>query len=258
MMMNNIFDSHAHYDDKAFDADRGEVIAGLQAQGICGVVNCGSNKKSSLASLNLSEKFSFFYAACGVHPHSANEADSADFIKELPVFTAANKCVAIGEIGLDYHYDFAPRDVQKAVFEAQLVIAAELDLPVIVHDREAHEDILFLLKKYKPRGVMHCFSGSVETAAEIIKLGMHIGLGGAVTFKNAKKPLEAARFVPAERLLIETDCPYMAPVPFRGKRCDSSMIPYTADAIASERGLETQMLLDLTAKNARELFGITK
>jgi len=255
-MIYNIFDSHAHYDDEAFDADREEVLTGLPAQGVCGVVNCGSDRESSLSSLELSETFSFIYAACGVHPHSASNSETNAFLQELPLITTANKCVAIGEIGLDYHYDFSPRDVQKHVFETQLALAVQLGLPVIVHDREAHEDTLQLLKKYKPHGVMHCFSGSVETAAELIKLGLYIGLGGAVTFKNAKKPLEAARFVPAERLLIETDCPYMAPVPYRGNRCDSSMIAYTAEKIAMERGLEIQALLDLTARNARELFGL--
>lgn len=255
-MIYNIFDSHAHYDDEAFDADREEVLTGLPAQGVCGVVNCGSDRESSLSSLELSETFSFIYAACGVHPHSASNSETNAFLQELPLITTANKCVAIGEIGLDYHYDFSPRDVQKQVFETQLALAVQLGLPVIVHDREAHEDTLQLLKKYKPHGVMHCFSGSVETAAELVKLGLYIGLGGAVTFKNAKKPLEAARFVPAERLLIETDCPYMAPVPYRGNRCDSSMIAYTAEKIAMERGLEIQALLDLTARNARELFGL--
>lgn len=252
--MKNIFDSHAHYDDEAFNDDRADVIAGLPAQGICGVVNCGSNKDSSLSSLELSETYSYLYAACGIHPHNAGDTQTMGFLQELPRLTAHEKCVAIGEIGLDYHYDFSPREVQNSIFEKQLILAVELDMPVIVHDREAHEDMLRLLKKYKPRGVMHCFSGSTETAAEIIKLGMYIGLGGAVTFKNAKKPLEAARFVPAERLLIETDCPYMAPVPYRGKRCDSAMIPYTAQVIAGIRGVDTQSLLDLTAKNAKDLF----
>ncbi|NLX92326.1 MAG: TatD family hydrolase [Clostridiales bacterium] len=255
--MKNIFDSHTHYDDKAFDEDREQILAGLPAQGICGVVNCGSDKKSSEDSLLLSDRFPFVFTACGVHPHHASQDDSVNFVKILPVVTAAKKCVAIGEIGLDYHYDFAPRDVQQSIFEAQLALAVELDLPVVVHNREAHEDTLRLLEKYKPRGVMHCFSGSVETAAIIVKFGMYIGLGGSVTFKNAKTPLDVARFVPAERLLIETDCPYMAPVPFRGKRCTSAFIPYTAEKIAELRGVTAQDILDLTAKNARELFRIT-
>jgi len=253
--MNNIFDSHAHYDDKAFDEDRFEILASLPSQGVCGVINCASDRKSSESSLELSNIFSFVFAACGIHPHSAgavSELSDDEFMR----FFSHKKCVAVGEIGLDYHYDFSPRELQKQVFEAQLAIAADLNLPVVVHDREAHEDTMQLLKKYKPKGVLHCFSGSVEMAAEVIKLGMYIGIGGAVTFHNAKKPLEAARFVPSGRLLIETDCPYMTPVPFRGTRCTSAMIPFTAEKIAEERGITAQALLDLTAENAKELFGI--
>ncbi|MEI6578991.1 MAG: TatD family hydrolase [Eubacteriales bacterium] len=256
--MNNIFDSHAHYDDEAFDQDRLEVLSALPSQGICGVINCASDKESSRSSIKLSENFSFVFAACGIHPHSAGALAITNIDTELISFFSHNKCVAIGEIGLDYHYDFSPREIQKQLFEAQLTLAKELNLPVIVHDREAHEDILVLLKKYKPQGVIHCFSGSVEMAEEIVNLGMHIGLGGAVTFKNARKPLEVARFVPAERLLIETDCPYMSPVPFRGTRCTSALIPYTAEKIAEGRGISLQALLDLTAKNANELFKITE
>lgn len=254
--MKNIFDSHAHYDNKAFDEDRHEVLTQLPSQGVCGVVNCGTDRKTSEDSLALSDRYPFIFAACGVHPHDASQEDSADFVKELPILTTTKKCIAIGEIGLDYHYDFSPRDVQQAIFEAQLAIAVEQDLPVIVHNRQAHEDTLRLLEKYKPRGVLHSFSGSVETMEIIIKLGMYIGLGGVVTFKNAKTPLEVARFVPAERLLIETDAPYMTPVPFRGKRCSSALIPYTAEKIAEIRGTTAQDVLDLTARNAKDLFCI--
>ncbi len=255
--MENIFDSHAHYDDEAFNEDRFDILSALPSQGICGVINCASDKSSSQSSIELAERFGFVFAACGVHPHSAGVSAAAEIDEEFMRFFTRNKCVAVGEIGLDYHYDFSPMNIQKQVFEAQLSIAVELDLPVIVHDREAHEDTLILLKKYKPRGVLHCFSGSAEMASEVIKLGMYIGLGGAVTFKNARKPLETAHFVPSGRLLIETDCPYMAPVPFRGNRCTSAMIPFTAEKIAEERGMSAQALLDLTANNARELFGIT-
>lgn len=164
--------------------------------------------------------------------------------------------VAIGEIGLDYHYERDSREKQLEVFEKQLVLANELSLPVIVHDREAHEDTLNLLKKHRPHGVVHCFSGSVETAKEIIKLGMYIGLGGAVTFKNAVKPAEVAAFVPKDRLLLETDAPYMSPVPYRGKRCTSLLIPYTAEKIAAVRGEAVEELLFETDKNARTLFHI--
>ena len=166
------------------------------------------------------------------------------------------KTVAVGEIGLDYYYEKATRDAQLRLFEQQLQVANELSLPVIVHYREAHEDTLRLLKQYKPRGVVHCFSGSVEMAKEVLKLGMYIGLGGAVTFKNAVKPVEVAKIVPQDRLLVETDAPYMTPVPFRGKRCDSGHIAYTAARLSEIRGEDTQALLDYTAENARRLFGI--
>ena len=253
--MNNIFDSHAHYDSEAFDADRKELLSALPMQGVCGIINCGSDMASSLKSLELADEFDFVYAACGVHPHEA-ESCKQGYISVLEKLCKEKKCVAVGEIGLDYHYDFSPRDIQQKVFEEQLVLAKELDLPVIIHDREAHEDTLNLLKKYKPKGVVHCFSGSVEMVNEIVKLGMYIGLGGAVTFKNARKPREVAEHVPSEMLLIETDCPYMTPVPFRGKRCDSSFIPYTAEVIAEVRGVTPHEILDLTRVNANILFGL--
>ena len=208
---------------------------------------------SSLKSLEIADEFEFVYAACGVHPHEA-EGCKQGYLPVLKKLCSEAKCVAVGEIGLDYHYDFSPREIQQQVFEQQLVLAKVLDLPVIVHDREAHEDTFNLLKRYKPKGVVHCFSGSAEMAKEIVKLGMYIGLGGAVTFKNARKPREVAEIVPADKLLIETDCPYMTPVPFRGKRCDSSYIPYTAEVIAEVRGVTAQEILDLTRANAINLF----
>lgn len=253
--MNNIFDSHAHYDSEAFNDDRKELLSALPLQGVCGIINCGSDMASSLKSLELADEFEFVYAACGIHPHEA-EGCKDGYLSVLKKLCSEKKCVAVGEIGLDYHYDFSPRDIQQKVFEDQLALAKELDLPVIIHDREAHEDTLNLLKKYKPRGVVHCFSGSVEMAKEIVKLGMYIGLGGAVTFKNARKPREVAEYVPSDMLLIETDCPYMTPVPFRGKRCDSSFIPYTAEVIAEARGVTPQEILDLTRENANKLFGL--
>ncbi len=253
--MNNIFDSHAHYDSEAFDDDRKELLNALKGQGVCGIINCGSDMASSLKSLELADEFEYIYAACGVHPHEA-ESCKQGYLPVLKKLCMEEKCVAVGEIGLDYHYDFSPRDIQKRVFEQQLVLAKELDLPVIIHDREAHEDTFELLKRYKPKGVVHCFSGSVEMAKEIVKLDMYIGLGGAVTFKNARKPLEVAAYVPDDKLLIETDCPYMTPVPYRGKRCDSSYIPFTAEVLASVRNTTAEEILDLTRKNANTLFGL--
>lgn len=253
--MNNIFDSHAHYDSEAFNDDRKELLNVLPSQGVCGVINCGTDIASSLKSLEYADEFPYVYAACGIHPHEAEECKEG-YLSVLRNLCNDPKCVAVGEIGLDFHYDFSPREIQKKVFEEQLILAKELDLPVIVHDRESHEDTLNLLKKHRPKGVVHCFSGSAEMAKEVVKLGMYIGLGGAVTFKNARKPLEVAAIVPADKLLIETDCPYMTPVPFRGKRNDSSYIPYAAEVIASARGVTAQEILDFTRANANTLFGL--
>lgn len=253
--MNGIFDSHAHYDDEAFDSDRHELLAALPEQGICAVVNCASDIARSHTCLELSEKYAYIYAACGVHPHEASKCDT-DWLNELKTLCRETKCVAVGEIGLDYHYDFSPRDEQLEVFESQLILANELNLPVIVHDREAHEDTLRLLKKYKPRGVVHCFSGSAEMAREVTSLGMYIGLGGAVTFKNARKPAQVAASVAADRLLTETDCPYMAPVPFRGTRCDSRMIAQTVKVLAALRGIGEDETVSLARENASRLFGV--
>ena len=253
--MNAIFDSHAHYNDEAFAEDRDALLASLPAKGVVGVINCATDLATCEESLALADRYPFLYAACGVHPHEA-AAQPADWRARVRAFCEHPNCVAVGEIGLDYHYDFSPRDVQQAFFSAQLALANELDLPVIVHDRESHEDTLRLLRQYRPHGVVHCFSGSVEMAKECVALGLYIGLGGATTFKNARKPLEVAAAVPADRLLIETDCPYMAPVPFRGQRNDSALIPYAAQAIADARGVTPAEILAQTRANANRLFGL--
>ena len=254
-MYNNIFDTHAHYDDSRFDEDRDELLTSLKEKGVSHIVNCGCDLKSSLTTVALSDKYDFIYAAVGVHAHEAEETRESDLIEIEKLHTNRN-VVAVGEIGLDYHYDFSPRDRQIEVFERQLILANKLDLPVIVHDREAHEDTMNLLKKHKPKGVVHCFSGSAEMAKEIVKLGMYIGIGGAVTFKNAKKPVEVVEYLPLNRLLLETDAPYMTPVPFRGQRCDSSHIAYTAEKIAEIKGIEVQELINICNENAKRLFGI--
>ncbi len=254
-MYRNIFDTHAHYDDSRFDEDRDELLSSLSEKGVSNIVNCGCDLKSSLTTLELAEKYDFIYAALGVHAHEAEEATDSD-LNEIEKLYSKQKVVAVGEIGLDYHYDFSPRERQIEVFERQIKLANELDLPIIVHDREAHEDTMNLLKKYKPKGVVHCFSGSAEMAKEIIKLGMYVGMGGAVTFKNAVKPVEVARLLPLDRLLLETDAPYMTPVPFRGKRCDSAHIAFTAERIAEIKGIDSQQLIDICNENAKRLFGI--
>ena len=254
-MYQNIFDTHAHYDDSRFDEDRDELLSSLSEKGVAHIVNCGCDLKSSLTTLALAEKYDFIYAAVGVHAHEAEEATDEDLQKIAELYKN-KRVVAVGEIGLDYHYDFSPRERQLEVFEAQLALANELELPVIIHDREAHEDTMKLLKKHRPKGVVHCFSGSAEMAKEILKLGMYIGLGGAVTFKNAVKPVEVAKMLPLDRLLLETDAPYMTPVPFRGTRCDSAHIAYTAEKIAEIKGIDVQELIDVCSENAKRLFGI--
>ena len=251
--MKNIFDSHAHYDNSAFDPDREELLARLPSIGVTGVINCGCDLKSSLKALELAEKYDYIFAAVGVHGLDVHHTDESE-LDEIKKLYSHKKSVAVGEIGLDYHYSAELAEKQKLFLRRQLETAVELDLPVIIHDREAHADTLALLTEYRPKGVVHCFSGSVETAKEVLKLGMYIGLGGAATFKNAKKPLEVAAMVPDDRLLIETDCPYMTPVPFRGKRNDSSFIPYSASVIAAARKQDAQLLLNQTAQNARQLF----
>lgn len=255
MNFHNIFDSHAHYDDARFQDDLENLLAALPEQGVVGVISCGVNEETSRFAAHLAAIYGYIYAAAGFHPLNLEDVpeNPTAILREL---LKNPKTVAVGEIGLDYFYEKESRDAQLRLFEQQLQVANECNLPVIVHDREAHEDTLRLLKQYKLRGVVHCFSGSVEMAKEVLKLGMYIGLGGAVTFKNAVKPVEVAKIVPQERLLVETDAPYMTPVPFRGKRCDSSHIAYTAERLAEIRGEDAQALLDYTAENAQRLFGI--
>lgn len=255
MSLTHIFDSHAHYDDERFSEDVYELLDVLPEKGVSGVISCGVNTESTHFAQALAQKYAYIYAAAGFHPLNLEDVPEKTeaVLREL---LKAPKTVAIGEIGLDYHYEKESRKEQLALFEMQLHLAKELDLPVIVHDREAHDDTLRLLKEIQPKGVVHCFSGSVEMAKEILKLDMYIGLGGAVTFKNAVKPVEVAAMVPAERLLLETDAPYMTPVPFRGKRCDSSLIAYTAARIAEIRGVDTQALCEQAEINTRRLFRI--
>lgn len=248
-----IFDSHAHYDDKAFDVDRDDLLTNLFNTNVCGIINVGCSMETSRMSVDLSKKYPLIWASVGVHPHEAEKIPS-NYLDILNGYLSKEKTVAIGEIGLDYHYDFSPREVQKQVFEDQLKLAKDLDLPVIIHDREAHLDTFNLLRKYRPKGVVHCFSGSVEMANEIINMGMYIGLGGAVTFKNAKNPVLVSKSVPIDRILLETDCPYMTPVPYRGSRCNSGMIKFTAEKIAFERNIDVDELFNITKENVFKLF----
>ena len=249
-----IFDSHAHYDDKAFDNDREELLERLFSSSVCNVINVGCSIETSKKSIELAKKYPQIFAAIGVHPLEIKDSPE-NYIEILKNLSTEPKVVAIGEIGLDYHYDDAPSsEIQKQVFELQLKLARNLDLPVIIHSRESTKDTVDILNKYKPKGVVHCFSGSLETANEILNLGMYIGLGGTVTFKNAKNPINVAKNIPLDKLLLETDAPYMSPVPFRGKRCDSSLIKYTAEKICEIRNVEFDYLLTQTKNNAKKLF----
>ena len=254
-MYKNIFDSHAHYTDKAFNEDRGIMLGSLKESGVCGIINCGADIESSVSSVDLASKYDYIYAACGIHPEEADKTPE-NYIDILRDLAKNEKCVAIGEIGLDYYWRQDTKDLQKELFEKQILLSKELDLPIIVHDREAHGDTMEILKKHRPKGVLHCFSGSPETATEVLKLGMYIGLGGALTFKNARKAVEVAQMLPLDRLLLETDCPYMAPVPMRGKRNNSGYISFIAEKVAEIKGIDPQSVLDVTMENTKRLFNI--
>lgn len=255
--MRNIFDSHAHYYSHQFDSDREQLLGWtLQEKGVVGIVNMGSDLESCYATLELTRRYDYIWGGVGIHPEDALDLPE-DWLGQIQEMLKEPKIVAVGEIGLDYHWlDACPKDRQQEVFAIQLELARELALPVVVHDREAHADTLEFLKKYKPAGVVHCFSGSWEIAREILDLGMYIGLGGVVTFKNARHAVEVARNIPLERLVLETDAPYMAPVPYRGNRNDSSLIAFVAEKIGELRGMEAQAVLDVTAENTRRLFNL--
>ncbi len=250
----NIFDAHAHYDDSWFDEDRLELLESLRTKGVCKVVNNAVDLKTAQKCIEYAERYDFMYAAVGFHPENLENLPD-DYLDKVAELTKHKKVVAIGETGLDYHWDI-PKELQKRVFEEQLKLSLDLKMPIVVHDREAHGDTFDLLRKYRPNALVHCFSGSVELMREAVKMGMYISLGGVVTFKNARHSVEVAREIPLDRLLLETDAPYLAPVPFRGKRCDSSMIVYAAQKIAELRNLTTQELLNITAENANRFYHI--
>lgn len=247
-----IFDSHAHYDDAKFDKIRDELLDSLPRQGVCGVINCGCDTESSKIALAFAEKYPYIYAAVGVHPENIGGGT----VLEIEALSQHKKCVAIGEIGLDYYWVSDNKQEQKALFEEQLILANRLNLPVIVHDREAHADTLELLKKHRPKGVVHSFSGSREMAREILNIGMYIGIGGVITFKNARKLPEVVEMLPEDRLLLETDAPYLTPVPYRGEINHSAMIFFTAKKIAEIRNTTDEQVLSSARKNAEKLFNI--
>lgn len=255
-MTDNIFDSHAHYCDSAFDADRDELLTAMHKDGVRYAAVISTNLEDTAQNAALAEKYDYIYSAAGIHPEFADDVPD-DYIEKLrSAVRSCGKIRAIGEIGLDYHYGSDNKEQQIQIFTQQVELAQELELPIIVHSRDACEDTLEILRKYRPNGVVHCFSYSAEVAKEVIKLGMYIGFTGVLTFKNAKKAHKALAVVPDDRLLLETDCPYMAPEPFRSKRSESRMIAYTAEAAAKTRGTSAQEILDITCTNAMKFYGI--
>ena len=246
-----IFDTHAHYDDERFDEIRDELLSTLTKNGVGAVISCGCDKKSSIKALEMAEKYDNVYAAVGIHPCNI---DSGTTIEEIENLAKHKKCVAIGEIGLDYYWVQDNKPQQKEIFIKQLELAKRLELPVLIHDRDAHADTLEILREYKPKGVVHSFSGSPEMAKELIDLGLYIGIGGVITFKNAKKLPDVVKMLPMDRMLLETDAPYLTPVPFRGKTNHSAMIYFSAEKIAEIKNATTEEILKQTFLNAENLF----
>ena len=252
-----LFDTHAHMDDRSFDGDREELLAALPGTGISLLMNPGCSYESSLNAIALAEGYDYIYAAVGSHPDVADEVDEALIEKYRNLCSQHPRVKAIGEIGLDYHYEDIPRDIQKRAFRLQMELARELDMPVIVHEREAHEDGLKIVDEFPTvKGVFHCYSGSLEMAKELIKRGWYIGFTGVLTFKNARKAIEVASAIPLDRIVIETDCPYMAPVPFRGKRNDPGLVCHMANKLAELRDLTPDEAARITLENGKRLYRI--
>jgi TatD DNase family protein len=253
-----IFDTHAHYDDEQFDIDREQVLERAYQSRVHYIINASSDMASSKRSISLSEKYPFIYAAVGVHPHYVKDMDEV-VLEQIKILSNSDKIVAIGEIGLDYHYENSLKEIQKKWFKKQLRLAKSLGLPVIIHNREAHGDCLDIVKEEKAGdtgGVFHCYSGSVEMARELIDNNFYLAFGGIVTFKNAKKAVDVIKYMPLDRLLIETDCPYLSPEPYRGKRNESSYLVHIIKKIAEIKGVSINNLENVTTDNAKTLFSI--
>ena len=252
-----LFDTHAHMDDRAFDTDRAELITSLPEQGVTLVMNPGCSLASSRNADALSRQYDFLYAAVGSHPDAADEVNEAVLNEYRQLCRSNSKIKAIGEIGLDYHYEDIPRDIQLKAFRAQMALAAELNLPVIVHERDAHADGMAVIDEFPTvEGVFHCYSGSAEMAAELVKRGWYIGFTGVLTFKNARKALEVAASIPHDRLVLETDCPYMAPEPFRGKRNHPGYLYRMAERLAELWEISVEDVHRITTENGKRLYHI--
>ena len=252
-----IFDTHAHMDDKAFDADRETLLAQFPSEGIALIMNPGCSLASSVSASQIANCYGYVYAAVGSHPDAADEVDGEVLAQYRNLVLENPKVKAIGEIGLDYHYEDIPREIQKEAFRAQMALADELRLPVIIHEREAHEDAMKIIAEF-PRvtGVFHCYSGSAEMACELIKRGWYIGFGGVLTFKNARRAVETASKIPLERIVLETDCPYMSPEPFRGRRNDPTRLHLVAQKLASIRNASPEEIEEITLENGKKLYRI--
>lgn len=252
------FDSHAHLDDSKYNDDRHEMLMRARENGVSNIINVGYDIPSSKRSIALAEKYEFIYAAVGIHPHDA-ETEGDKGLEHLRALSSNSKVVAIGEMGLDYYRDLSPRDIQKEMFRKQIRLALELNKPIIVHDRDAHGDVMSILKEENASlagGVLHCFSGSPEMAEECLKMGFYISIAGPVTFNNARKLQEVAAVVPLDRLLIETDAPYLTPEPNRGKRNESAFVVNVARRISELKNITVEEVALATTANARKLFNI--
>ena len=253
-----LIDVHAHYDDKKFNGDRDEVIREVKKSGVDRIINSGANIKSSGASVDLTKKYDFIYATVGVHPHDTERTpdNTLDILADL---LKNKKVLAVGEIGLDFFRDFSDRDTQRLWFKKQMDFAADVQYPVVIHDRDAHGECLDMAKKYKGmiKGIFHCFAGSVEMARELVKLDYMMSFGGVATFENAKTCREVLKELPLEYILLETDCPYLAPHPHRGQRNDSSYLPLVAQKIAEIKNIKADDVILKTGENAKRCFGIT-
>lgn len=257
MKIQSIFDSHAHYDDERFDIDRDKILKDLPDGGVKKVCNVAADLNSCKLSLDIAEKYPYVYVSSGVHPYCVNNLEK-NWIEVVEEYSKHDKVVAIGEAGLDYHYPDFNKKNQWDAFEKQLQLAKSMNLPVIVHSRDAAQDTLDVLKNFSGLdGVVHCFSGSAQIAEKLVSMGFYIGFTGVITFKNAKKAVQAAQVVPDDRLLIETDCPYMAPEPWRGKRCDSLMLTSVLEKLAEIKNCSAQEIANITYKNACDLYKIT-